>query len=139
MVPERTVLSVLRGVRAVTSVPSAHVALVFSGGAEGRRGGITAALANSRTLKPFFSSTFSDFTAEREHLALGQEGRGRDGRHEGDHVKHCQWTARHEAGAGFLLFDGELAPNLTNIPLGHSLTRNFAFWGMRLSFEQAPH
>ena len=38
------------------------------GEAEGRRGGITAALANSRTLKPFFSSTFSDFTDEREHL-----------------------------------------------------------------------
>lgn len=32
------------------------------------KGGISRALANSRTLKPFFSSTFSDFTEEREHL-----------------------------------------------------------------------
>ena len=33
-----------------------------------RKSGISRALANSRTLKPFFSSTFSDFTEEREHL-----------------------------------------------------------------------
>ena len=34
-------------------------------------GVISDSLANSRTIKPFFSSTFSDFTAEREHLVRG--------------------------------------------------------------------
>ena len=33
-----------------------------------KKGGVTRAVAESRMLKPFFSSTFSDFTDEREHL-----------------------------------------------------------------------
>ena len=38
-------------------------------------GVISDSLANSRTIKPFFSSTFSDFTAEREHLVRGPHAR----------------------------------------------------------------
>ena len=38
-------------------------------------GVISDSLANSRTIKPFFSSTFSDFTAEREHLVRDPHAR----------------------------------------------------------------